>query len=152
METLQQPVHLSDQSLFELQIDQENTSYLSEMARWGKFLSIVGFVLTGLVTLGLLVQAFSADTYASLYTPLWQKAIVPMLLIAVIIIYFFPCLYLFNFSSKMKFALRSDDQEYMLIAFKNLKACFKFVGICTLVMISLNLIIWIFLIVSAATH
>jgi hypothetical protein len=151
METLQPSTSASDLQLFDLQVDQENSSYLYEMTRWGKFLSIVGFVISGLLVLGLLVQAFSADNYASLYTPLWQKAIVPLLFIALIVIYFVPCLYLYNFSTKMKIAVRTDDQEYMLSAFKNLKSCFKFVGICTLVMVSINVIVWILLIVKIGT-
>jgi len=140
METLNQTE--PNQDLFSgLQIDHENNSYLSEIARWGKFLSIVGFVFTGLGAIGLLFSLFGGSTYQSIYAPVWQRSIFPLLMVVMILLYFFPCLYLFNFSTKMKLALRTDDQLYMTTAFKNLKSCFKFVGIFTIVMLAIYLIV-----------
>jgi hypothetical protein len=144
METLNQSAPAPEQDLFfGLQIDQENNSYLNEIARWGKFLSIVGFVFTGLAAIALLASAFSSSSYASIYAPLWQRAIGPIAFIAIMLLYFFPCLYLYRFSTKMKDALRTDDQLYMTTAFKNLKSCFKFVGILTIVLLSLYVIVLI---------
>ena len=40
------------QELFSLQIDPLTKSHLWETARWAKFLSIVGFVLCGLILIG----------------------------------------------------------------------------------------------------
>jgi hypothetical protein len=57
------------------------------------------------------------------------------------LLYFFPCLYLFNFSSKMQIALRNNDQELLNQSFKNLKSCFKFIGILTIIVISIYLLV-----------
>ncbi|HEV3323949.1 MAG TPA: hypothetical protein VG052_00040, partial [Puia sp.] len=38
-------------SLFELSIDHESHSHLSETARWAKFLAIVGFVSCGIIVI-----------------------------------------------------------------------------------------------------
>lgn len=149
MDTVNQP--LSNQGLFDLQIDQENTSYLNETARWGKFLSIVGFVFIGIFTLVFLVYAFSGSSYESLYQPLWQRTVGPMFMIILLISYFFPCLYLLNYSNKMKYALRGDDQEQLLGAFRNLKACLRFVGIITIVMLCINVITILFVIVRISS-
>src|SRR4051812_38378669 len=40
-----------DQPLFDLRIDSENTVFLSETARWGRFLSILGFIFCGLLVI-----------------------------------------------------------------------------------------------------
>ena len=42
---------------------------------------------------------------------------------------FFPAYYLFNFSSKMRRALRNNDQLVLTDSLKNLKSYFKFYGI-----------------------
>jgi len=140
METLHQTEPAQD--LFSgLQIDHENNSYLNEVARWSKFLSIVGFIFTGLATLGLLFSLFARSSYESFYTPFWQQSGAVLVMIGLLLLCFFPCLYLFRFSNKMKLALRTDDQYSMTIAFKNLKSYFKFVGIFTIVILAIYVIL-----------
>jgi hypothetical protein len=142
-----QPLQASSSSdnLFELQIDQQNTSYLSEIARWGKFLSIVGFIGIGLSTIFFTVTlltgnstssaSFGGTSYDMGYTI--GKAIAPILIIAIFLLYFFPTLYLFRFSTQMQTAIRNNDQGYLTNSFGNLKSCFKFLGILTIVILSL---------------
>ena len=38
-------------NLFELQLDQPSINYLSEAARWSRFLSIIGFIYCGLMVI-----------------------------------------------------------------------------------------------------
>ena len=38
-------------NLFELQLDQPSINYLSEAARWSRFLSIIGFIYCGFMVL-----------------------------------------------------------------------------------------------------
>jgi len=49
---------------------------------------------------------------------------------------FFPSLFLYNFSSKMRKAVRNNDQAVMTESFKNLKSFFKYYGIFTIVILS----------------
>lgn len=143
METYSQSTVSTEQNLFELQVDHETTGYLSETAKWAKFLSIVGFVFCGLIV----VAALFTGTIASSLGPFGGAAMGAggfmqiVLLLAMAALYFFPCLFLFNFSRKMQFALRNNDQINLNDSFRNLKSNFKFVGILTIVILSIYTII-----------
>ena len=124
-------------NVFTLQIDNTNTAYLSEAARWAKFLSIVGFIFCGLIAIAaffassLLATYFSqigaTDATGELTSASTTFLTIYYLIIAVI--YLIPTLYLFKFASKMQAALRNNDQVNLTLSFSNLKACFKFWGI-----------------------
>jgi hypothetical protein len=138
----------ASEHLFELQVDQQSISYLGETARWAKFLSIVGFALCGVMIIfavfaGSILSTFSrlgsnADALTS--TMGLGGSFVSLVYIVIALLYFFPCLYLFNFSVKMQTALRNNDQANLNHSFSNLKSCFKFVGILTIVFLSFYLL------------
>jgi hypothetical protein len=148
MEHYNQAGSATNENLFELQVDQQSISYLSETARWARFLSIVGFVLCGLM----IVLALFAGSLISTFTRVssgsdalgsamgFSSALFSLIYIVIALLYFFPCLYLFNFSGKMQTALRNNDQTSLNAAFGNLKSCFKFVGILTIVFLSFYLL------------
>jgi Family of unknown function (DUF5362) len=131
-------------NLFELQIDQASQNYLSESARWARFLSIMGFIACGLMVLGGLLfgslfssmmknaepetTAVAGGLFSSLYA---ASAILGAVLI------FFPSLYLFRFSSKMRLATNNNDQSALTDSIKNLKSFFKFYGVVTIVILSI---------------
>jgi hypothetical protein len=130
-------------NLFELQIDQPSQNYLSESARWARFLSIMGFIGCGLMVLGGLLfgsffsymmknnepetTAVAGGLFSSLYA---ASAILGAVLV------FFPSMYLFRFSSKMRIATNNNDQSALTDSIKNLKSFFKFYGIVTIVVLS----------------
>jgi hypothetical protein len=60
------------------------------------------------------------------------------------LLYFFPILYLFRFSTKAKTALNSGSDLELTEAFQNLKSHYKFVGILTIVMIGLYIVFFLF--------
>lgn len=130
----------NDRSLFELSLDSQARSFLSETAKWGKFLAILGFI--GCVMI-VLVGVFIATNYEEFDTAINKygnnntaKEMGPAIGIMYVIgavIYFFPCLYLLRFSNQMKTAVASDDQIKLTSAFKNLKSMFRFVGVLTII-------------------
>jgi hypothetical protein len=130
-------------NIFELQVDHNGSSFLREVAKWSKFLSIVGFVGMGLALLVVIFAGSVSSTVLnnpayggtnSMYGgPFFQI----VLLVAFMLIYFFPCFYLFRFATKMQVALRNNDQETLNASFENLKSCFKFMGIFTIVILSI---------------
>src|SRR5687768_13598691 len=125
--------------LFDLRIDHQNTALLAETARWGKFLSIVGFIMCAfLVIAALFAGSLIAGTMAGVegMGAIGGGAITFIYLLFALL-WFMPCLYLYNFSSKMQIALRSNDQRQMTTAFSNLKSCLKFMGIFTIIMLCL---------------
>lgn len=142
MEHLDQP---QESSLFGLNVDPVIKSHLFETARWGKFLAIVGFVVCGLIVVGgiFMVTAFSTferrysgyNSSASLGAVFGPSLAIIYVLIS--ILYFFPCLFLLRFSNKMKTALATDNQAELTLSFQNLKALFRYVGILTIIVLSL---------------
>jgi hypothetical protein len=133
------------QSLFELEIDSLSKGYLSESAKWGKFLSIIGFIGCGLLVLaGIIMATQVGQMNKAIRDYGGQDAgfarLGPVIGIAyalVALLYFFPSLYLFRFSNHMKLALVSNDQQRLVVSFMNLKSMFKFVGILTIIVLGL---------------
>ena len=132
----------TNENLFDLQIDHQSNSYLSEVAKWGKFLAIIGFIFCGLMVIAAL---FAGTLMASMMSGFGSGeatstaiggGFITFIYLIFALIYFFPCLYLFNFAAKMQVALRNNQQELLNIAFRNLKSCFKFMGILMIIMLS----------------
>lgn len=128
-----------NQSLFGLNVDQTISAHLSEAARWGRFLAIVGFIFCGLIiVIGLfaisMVSKLESD-FGGRNTGYGNGVGVGMFILYVIIaiVYFFPCLFLLRFSNGMKRALVSNDQVQLTESFKNLKVTFRYLGILTIV-------------------
>ena len=144
--------------LFGLTIDPASKQYLSEAARWGRFLAIVGFILCGLVVLSLIFTATSGVTltrYSSNSslttneTGMIANSIRVLYVICFILFYFLPCLFLFRWSGKMKIALAANDQENLNSAFQNLKIFFRYLGIVTIIGLALIALGFIFLLLGA---
>ncbi len=146
-----------NQNLFDLQIDHQSNNYLSEAAKWGKFLAIMGFIFCGLfVIVALFAGTYIATSMRGFSTPssgsgVMGGGIVTVVYIAIALVYFFPCLYLFNFSSKMQAALRGNQQDVLNTSFRNLKSCFKFLGILMIIMLCFWILAIIVAVVAAVT-
>jgi uncharacterized membrane protein YjgN (DUF898 family) len=138
-------------SLFGLSIDPISKGHLSEAARWAKFLAIVGFIVCILIVLigifaGSIFEMYSSSRYEGFDSgaKVSTRGIGAMLsgfYIILAVLNFFPCLFLFNFASRMKAALLSNDQDILNSSFQNLKKTFRYVGILTIILLSLYLII-----------
>ena len=124
--------------------------FLKETVKWCKFLSILGFIGLGL----LLLSSFFIST---IYANMPQAASMPFNLgtamtifyILMIAIYIFPIYYLYQFSVKLKKALTSKDDEVLAIAFGMLKSHYKFVGVFTVIMLSIYILAGIVVLLGA---
>ena len=140
-------------SLFSLTIDPVTKSYLLDTARWAKFLSIMGFILCVLIVV---MGVFFGSQLTLIYSrdgqlmPAGTNIVLACLSVIVAVIYFFPCLYLFRFSSKMKLALNSNEQEKLNASFENLKSLFRYVGILTIVILAIYGLLLVFAILGFA--
>ena len=130
----------------DLQVSTTPQSFLSEAAKWGKFLSVVGFIFCGL----LVVASFFAPrlysnmaAYQSLSPGMARAAsvVITLLYLCFAVVLFFPSLYLNKFSAKMKIALSSANQENFEESLLNLKSLLKFYGIFTIIMLSFYVLI-----------
>ncbi|MET0243960.1 MAG: DUF5362 family protein [Flavitalea sp.] len=126
-------------SLFELQVDHQSTAFLRETAKWAKFLAIVGFIFIGLIVIvvvfaGSMLGAAMSTAYGTAGSAVGSFQVI--LLVAMVLIYFFPTLFLYRFASRMQVALRNNDQVTLNSSFESLKSCFKFMGILMIIILS----------------
>ena len=147
-------------SLFGFGIDQISRVHLSEAAKWAKFLSIVGFVMCGLVVI---IGIFAGSIFATMsgvYSDEFRSssgissgigAMMAFFYIGFAILYFFPCLFLFRFANRMKSALSTNDQLTLNSSFQNLKVMFRYVGILTIIVLSLYALLFFVAIISAVS-
>jgi uncharacterized membrane protein len=144
----------TESNLFELQIDHEVSSHLRETAKWAKFLSIVGFVGLGLLLVFVIIMGTVAYSYSPFTAalPTGGGVMQVILLVAMIALYFFPCLFMFQFANKMLQALRNNDQYTLVASFRQLKLCYKYIGILTLILISIYVLVFVIGILIAVTR
>jgi hypothetical protein len=114
--------------------------FLRETAKWGKFLSILGFIAIGLMLMGsFFISAFYNTIPQADMMPFDLGIVVTLIYIVVALIYIFPIYYLYQFSVKMKEALISKDDAVLVTAFEMLKSHYKFIGVFTIIMLSVYL-------------
>jgi hypothetical protein len=65
-------------------------------------------------------------------------------------IMFFPLLYLYRFAARVKFSIEGNDQETLNSSFHQLKMCFRYVGIFTIILIGFYALIFIFAILAGS--
>ncbi|UYQ92401.1 hypothetical protein MKQ68_20160 [Chitinophaga horti] len=145
-----------NQDLFELRVDAESASYLGQAARWAKFLAVVGFVLSALMIVGaFFMRSVMMASYGAAMGGIDSSAtrafggVMTGMYVGIGVIWFFPCYFLFLFAGKMQKALHSIDQNNFNQSVGNLKSCFKFVGVFTIVILCFYVLAIIAAIVGA---
>jgi hypothetical protein len=129
----------NDQEAFKL--SEESIKHLDATRKWSFFLSVLGFVGLGfLVLAGLFMMTIFNSFEPQAYQP-FPGTIVGFLYFILAIVYFFPVYYLLKFSSNMKNAIMSRNELTMEEAFRFLKKHYQFIGIMTIVIISLYILI-----------
>jgi hypothetical protein len=133
----------------ELEVTDTVKAHLTNAAKWGKFLAIIGFVGIGLtVLLGLFFGAFMNLLASDLYNDdlygddfssfaILSPIFYTILYIVIAAVYFFPVLYLYKFSSRMLRAIPDQDQYALERSLGSLNRLFKFMGIVTIVILAL---------------
>lgn len=131
------------------QITDEIIGFLDETRKWAKFLAILGFIGCGLIAIiGLVMGVFmGAMGSASNGLMMMPSSIISIVYLLMAVLYFFPVLYLFRFSVSMGKAIDSGNEEEFTLAFMNLKRHYRFIGILTIVVISLYILMIIGLII-----
>ncbi len=117
-------------------LTEESKHYLVQTAKWARFLAIVGFVMVGF----LVIVAFFAGAFlAALDSDEELSAIgtgsLTALYLVLAIVYFFPVWYLFRFANRTREAIKDEDSELLAAGLEQLKACIKFVGILTIIVL-----------------
>lgn len=136
---------------------------LRESAKWCMFLAIVGFIFIGLMVLAgvfmtIVMSALPATMANDPYTqmgmnnPFMQiKSYLGAIYLVFALLYFFPVYYLFNYAKGTKQALESGNDGILANALVNLKSHHKYLGIFTIVMLSLYIVGIIAMVIFAAS-
>ncbi len=123
----------------EMKMNAQSIEHLRQTARWSQFLSILGFIGLGLMLLGvfgLMAMQQGRMSYSRIGGQMDANVLMIVYLV-MIVVYFFPIYYLFQFSSKMKKAIDQKDTITFAEATGFLKNHFQFIGICAIVVLSL---------------
>ena len=146
--------------LFGLSIDPTAKAHLSETAKWARFLAIVGMVFMSLVVLAIVLFAVFFSTMsnsidqssggASVFFSSGLGIGLAFFYIILLGIWFLPLLFLLRFANNMKRALAGDDQQALNRSFQQLKVCYRYIGIITIIILSLYAIAFLFGILGAA--
>lgn len=125
---------------FENQLTTSAIGFLKESAKWCKFMSIVGFVGIGLMVLGglfVMISSSALDSMSETSRFPFPTSVLTIFYLVFAAIYFFPVYYLYQYATKTTIALRSRNQQLLTDGLENLKSHHKFLGIFTLIIISI---------------
>ena len=134
-----------------LSITSVAASYLQETGKWATFLSIIGFILCGLIV----IIGLFAGTIFSQFGPYQDMpsrfgVMMTVMYVALGLIYFIPTLYLYRFAQKLKSAISFKDRQELVLAFENQKSLFKFWGIFTIIILGLYALIFVFAFIAGS--
>jgi hypothetical protein len=124
-----------------LVITEDIRSYIYETAKWTKFLSIVGFIFSGLMVIAAFgVGAVMSSVGNELGPGLnmlgkMGGGFFTVLYLVFALFYFYPSLLLFKYANAAKAAILFSDQASLSIAMSKMKSLFKFWGIFTIIII-----------------
>jgi hypothetical protein len=127
----------------QLKINDEIKGYLLETSKWGKLLAIVGYVGMGLLLLLGLVFMIGFSMFSSFSGMGFPMRIMGFFYILIAVLYYFPLNYLYKYCTQIKQGLTSTNQQTVTTGFENLKSLFRFMGIFTIVVLSLYALILI---------
>jgi hypothetical protein len=137
-------IHMENNpNLFSLSVEPASRKVLLSIARWARFLAIIGMVIivVGMVMMimGTVIRTDFTHVDLSLRGENGEKIAtglrIGMLVSSVLfsVVAFFPLYYLLLFSSRMKRALRASSQEQFNLSFQHLKKYFRYLGIIAIV-------------------
>lgn len=120
----------------ELTIDPAVQEHMSDTAKWAKFVSIAGFIFSGMIVIGVFVffnkisDAYPYSTYNSAYKQGLITAALLYLLVA--IVWIVTSVFQYRFAVKLQFALAESNQHELEAAMKNLKIYYRICGVITI--------------------
>ena len=134
-----------DSEIHALKMTPASRAYLLEAAKWGRFLSIVGFVILGLIGIMFL---FMGGTMMSLGAGVGMQEmgfLVFLNIVLTFLLMFLPNYYLFNFSTRVITAINESSSLDLAEGLKNLKSLLKYWGILISILLAIYAIIFLFI-------
>ncbi|TDO24847.1 DUF5362 family protein [Pedobacter duraquae] len=133
-----------------LVVTEDIRSYIYETAKWSRFLSIVGFILSAIVALaafgaGAVISSMPDTPGIGIFKAIGGAG-VTILYLLFALMYFYPSLLLYKYAGAAKNAVLYGDQPSLSIAMSKMKSLFKFWGILTIVIIAAYVLLIIFMV------
>jgi hypothetical protein len=130
------------QEIRKIEIEQETLDHLNTARKWAMFLAIIGFIFLGLlIVIGVLAGTFLTAFSSGNKGPGVSDSLMLIPVLLVVVILFFPVLFLFRFSKHASRAIQNLDKLRLHRAIKNLRFYFGYIGV-------LIIIIFIFYIIA----
>lgn len=137
-----------NKSIFNLQVDEVSKSYLLEAAKWVKFLVIVSLISMGLLLLLFIFAGAAMTSMSSAYGGGGMGALgatgMIFMMVLVLGIYFYPIYAMLKFANLTKAGLMSVNQQQFNEGLGYFKGAMKYMGILTIIGLSLYLLMFIF--------
>jgi len=130
------------------QLTSESVEYLHKAAKWGKFLALLGFIMTSLmIVAGILMSFVLSKVHSYDLVPLnspFSVRVLSTFYVSVAAIFMIPVSFLHAFSNKAIKAVNTGNSENMTSSLRNLKNLFIFLGISTILILALYTMILLF--------
>ena len=124
-----------------IEIEPETLNNLNTTRKWTMFLSIIGFIFLGLfIVIGIITGIFLSAFNSGVSNIGLPESLLVVIFIILILLYFFPVLFLFRFSKLMARAIQTLDKQILHKAFKNLKSFFVYIGVLLIIVFSLYIV------------
>jgi hypothetical protein len=129
---------------------------LSETAKWARFLGIVSLIALVLLAIVGIYSVTTVSKFEEEYgnssgasaTAYGMGTAIGYLII--FLIYVYPIISILRFAGKMRQALNGNDQHALNASFQNLKTCFRYIGIVTIIFLALMFLSLIFTLAGSA--
>lgn len=134
--------------------------FLHTAGKWANFLSILGFIFTGLIVLlaffvgtlmGFISRFNPAASPESTIATTGVSGVVTVVYLGIGVLYFFISYYLNRFAIYIKRGVVFNSSGDATKAFQNLKSHYKLIGIIAIIAISIYVLAFIFIIIAAAS-
>ncbi|MFI5196062.1 MAG: hypothetical protein ACHQD8_03145 [Chitinophagales bacterium] len=140
--------------IFSVEVDDYAKITFLEMARWTKFLSILGFICLGLMVIGGVafgMMISSSPVFASQLGPLGSIGAAGIIILYLLIasLMFYPHYAMLKYAIGIKIALSTNNKTKFNEAIAYLKNMFKYSGIMTIIFLCLYGVLMIFGVMGA---
>ncbi len=119
----------------DLCIDKQSKLYLKEIAMWGKFMAILGFIKFGFLLLYTIVFPLVAHKIEAHFDHDLPIIGITFFFLFMAVLVYFPSNFLYGFARCTKKALKQNDQDVMRHAFQSLKAYYRYIGILVIILL-----------------
>jgi len=128
-----------------IEIGSEALDNLNVIWKWTTFLSVLGFILLGLIIVAGFATTLFLTTFKSQQANLGiPESLMIIVFIAIAALYFFPVFFLFRFSRNTRDAIQKHDQKKLVKGFRNLRLFFAYLGIMVILVLSVYLVLLLF--------